>query len=114
MSKLQEIYIKKYISSKDFNIIQRAAVNNFEEEYGTDHFIINKELDLILYMMSKSDFLGLIRNTVILFNSLNPTKKIRYDDENSLLLTKRDVVDLYLDHDNSFLLYLTTALYLHI
>ena len=114
MSKLQEIYIKKYISSKDFNIIQRAAVNNFEEEYGTDHFIINKELDLILYMMSKSDFLGLIRNTVILFNSFNPTKRIRYDDENSLLLTKRDVVDLYLDHDNSFLLYLTTALYLHI
>lgn len=116
MSKLQEIYIKKYISCKDYNIILKTMLINFEDvRYQEEYSIINPELDLILYIMSKSEFLGLLRNTIIVYNGIKGIKdeKITIDDK-CKLLSKKDIINNYVEKYPSFLLYLITSLYTYI
>lgn len=112
MSKLQEVYIKKYISCKDFNIVMKTATSNFLDEFDSEDSIINKDVDLILYLMSKSEFLGLMRFSIILYNSINPVR-IHYDDK-CKLLSKKQIVEKYLECDSSFDLYLTASLYSYV
>ena len=113
MSKLQEIYIKKYVSSKDYGIVLKTATRNFDEiRLNQDYSIINKELDLILYIMSKSEFLGLIRHSIILYNSLND-EKVMFDEKHKLL-SKKEIIDNYCTRITNFILYLTASLYSYV
>ena len=72
--KLHEIYIKKYISSKDFSIVLKSAYEDFNLMYTDQNCIISRDIDFVLFLMKKREFLGLIRYTIILYNQMNDTK----------------------------------------
>jgi hypothetical protein len=113
MSQLQEIYIKKYISSKDYNIVLKTALVNFEYMYDESKSIINKDLDLIIFLMSKGEFLGLIRYTIIMHNLDNMTNKIVLDEKNKFL-SKKEVIDEFIKIEPFFIIYLAASLYAYI
>ena len=110
--KLHEVYIKKYISSKDFNIILTTAYDDFKMIYSDDQILISRDIDFILFLMKKKEFLGLIRHTIILYNQLNTTKMVLKEKWKHML--KQDIIRNCMFFDQKFIIYLTASLYSYI
>ena len=110
--KLHEVYIKKYISSKDFGIVLKTAYEDFETVYNDRNTIISKDIDFVLFLMKKNEFLGLIRQTIIIYNQLNDRKMVLKDKWKHML--KQDIIRKCLEFDKTFHIYLTASLYSYI
>jgi hypothetical protein len=110
--KLHEVYIKKYISSKDFSIVLKTAYEDFETVYNDQNTIISKDIDFILCLMKKNEFLGLIRQTIIIYNQLNDKKMVLQEKWKHML--KQDIIRKCLEFDKTFHIYLTASLYSYI
>jgi len=108
--KLHEVYIKKYISSKDFGIVLKTAYEDFDTIY--NNILISRDIDFVLFLMKKNEFLGLIRHTIILYNHMNE-KKMRLKDKWKHML-KQDIIRKCLEFDKNFHMYLIASLYSYI
>lgn len=113
MTQLHETYIKKYVSSKDYSIVHKNAVDDFDDQYNeTNDTIICKSVDFILFMMSRKEFMGLIRYTVILFNKFHDIKIFVSDKHQTM--SKKAIVDAYTETDEDFKIFLTASLYSYV
>ena len=110
--KLHEVYIKKYISSKDFTIVLNTAYDDFNMMYSDDSILISRDIDFVLFLMKKREFLGLIRQTIIIYNQLNKKKMVLQEKWKHML--KQDIIKRCLEFDKNFHIYLTASLYSYI
>lgn len=113
MSKLHEIYIKKYVSCKDYNIVLKNALSDFENIYNpSTESIVTRDIDFILFLMNKNEFIGLIRHTIIGYNNLHPIK-LHFNDKYKLL-SKKEIIQKYSTYSKDFIFFLTASLYSYI
>lgn len=111
-NKLHEVYIKKYISSKDYNIVLKSAYEDFNDMYEQSKNIISRDIDFILFLMTKREFIGLVRQCIIIYNHLN-IKKLSFDDKWKIM-SKNEIMRTCLEFDRSFHIYLTATLYSYV
>ena len=112
MSKLQEIYIKKYISSRYYETILKESLHKFEELYEKQTSIIDKDTDLVIFLMKKKEFQGLIRYTIVTYNNYNDKKLVF--NEIDKLLNKQEIINMYSQIDPLFKVFLVASLYSYI
>lgn len=66
---LHERYIKKNYSIKEPLIILDEAWESYLDEYENKPVMITRSIDFLLHIISKREFLGLIRFTIVLMLS---------------------------------------------
>lgn len=113
MTQIHETYIKKYVSCKDYSIVYQNAMQDFDAEYNDDtDQIVCRNIDFVLFFMSRKEFMGLIRYTVILYNKFHDNKlKIIEKHTN---MGKKAIVESYCKINSDFPIYLTASLYSYI
>ena len=111
-NKLHEVYIKKYISSRDYLIVLNAAYDDFNDMYDHSKVIVSRDIDFILFLMTKREFIGLIRQCIITYNHLNRNKLLF--DEKWKNMSKNEIMRTCKECDQSFHIYLTATLYSYV
>jgi hypothetical protein len=64
-NQLYRYYISRYISAKYTNYVMYNVINDFNDWYSTKKAIINKPIDLVIYILPKQHLIGVIRSTLI-------------------------------------------------
>lgn len=106
---LHELYIKKYYSVKEVDVILNSTRAAYIEQYKTRPVMIHRSIDFILHLMNKIEFIGLIRYTIVLMNSLQIP---RLEIENSYYMRpKEDILQSMISKNKLFSSYIIVALY---
>lgn len=112
-SQLQRVYVNKYISTKFTKSILSNILYEYDKWCISDTCIINKDIDVIIFMMSKEHFLSVIRTTIIMLKRRN----ILTNFETSLLNpkdNKRTILTNMMNNIVDFKIYFVIVLYYHI
>ena len=87
---LHELYIRKNYSIKDPNVLLNITRMNYIEEYQHRPELITRSIDFVLHIMSKREFLGLLRFTMVLM--LSKGLKVCKLDESITTLSKEEII----------------------
>lgn len=115
---IQKAYISKYYTTKnvhelineiEYNYLQWLKNNNYTEN------IINTQIDMIIFLMTKEQFHRIIRSTLILMNIEN-SEKINVVSllQEKQYLEKIQIIEKLKNTCPSFLSYFVIALYSYI
>tara|TARA_X000000368_G_C22704054_1_gene568059 strand:- start:114 stop:494 length:381 start_codon:yes stop_codon:yes gene_type:complete len=115
---LQKSYINKYYTTKYvndvINVIEYDYLN-WLNEHGYDEYIINPQIDMIIFLLTKEQFQRIVRSALILMNFDKDEKNIAiqicHSKQNS---NKFDTINKLKNMFPSFLSYFVISLYLYI
>lgn len=78
ISNLQRVYVNKYLTTKHvndvINMIECDYIQWLSDNEYTEH-IINAQIDMIIFLMTKEQFQRILRSTLILMNLANDKKQ---------------------------------------
>lgn len=115
---LQKAYINKYYTTKHvddvINVIEYDYMNWLNEN-GYDEYIINPQIDMIIFLLTKEQFQRIIRSALILMDFDKDEKdvasQIYHAKQNS---NKFDIIHKLKNMFPSFLSYFVISLYVYI
>jgi len=104
-------FFVKNITIKNTTDLMYWKLCEFDRWYTDDKIMINKSIDFILYLMSKSIFLCFVRNTLVhMKNKKLIPNNLLIDFEQS----KKSIIEQCVCNIESFLVYFIVCLYCNI
>jgi len=88
--RLHELYIRKNFSIKEPQMLLHAARVSYMDEYQDKPELITRSIDFLLHIMSRREFLGLIRFAMILM--ISKGLKVCELPESNVLLSKEAII----------------------
>lgn len=109
---LHEIYVRKNYSIKEPHIILNTARAAYLDEYRNKPELITRSIDFLLHIMSKREFLGLLRYTLVLMLSKGvPVPKL---EESTCVLSKDEIISRIKMDTPELPAYIVVAMYAYL
>ena len=106
---LHEIYVRKNYSIKEPLIILNNARAAYLEEYRNKPELIARNVDFLLHIMSKREFIGLLRYTLVLM--LSKGLSVSKLDDSMCLLSKDEIISRMKADTPELPAYIVVAMY---
>lgn len=106
---LHEIYVRKNYSIKEPHIILNTARAAYLDEYRNKPELIARNVDFLLHIMSKREFLGLLRYTMVLM--LSKGLHVARLDDAMCLLSKDEIISRMKMETPELPTYIVVAMY---
>lgn len=114
---LQKAYVGKYFNKKYVNelihILEHDYIKWLSTEGNTD-YIVNKDVDMIIFLITKEQFFRIIRSALILMNIHKERPQIMNILKNKHNLQKKQLITEIETILPSFLTYFVISLYAYI